>query len=111
MLGDDLDAASAGFRVGYEDPAYFSRDYKKLFGAPPLRDIARLRGILKPEAEKQKLSAPPVKKGKREWLAFFLTCAPRMARGFSAENRSSRERERRSGNRRPAARSSAAGAG
>jgi AraC-like DNA-binding protein len=43
MLGDDLDAASAGFRVGYEDPAYFSRDYKRLFGEPPQRDIARLR--------------------------------------------------------------------
>ncbi|HEX8846689.1 MAG TPA: AraC family transcriptional regulator [Pyrinomonadaceae bacterium] len=46
MLGEDLDAASAGHRVGYEDPAYFSRDYKKLFGAPPQRDIARLRGSL-----------------------------------------------------------------
>lgn len=46
MLGEDLDAASAGFRVGYEDPAYFSRDYKKLFGAPPQRDIARLRSNL-----------------------------------------------------------------
>ena len=46
MLGEDLDAASAGFRVGYEDPAYFSRDYKKLFGAPPQRDIAKLRGNL-----------------------------------------------------------------
>lgn len=43
MLGEDLDAASAGFQVGYEDPAYFSRDYKKHFGAPPQRDIARLR--------------------------------------------------------------------
>jgi AraC-like DNA-binding protein len=46
MLGDDLDAASAGFRVGYEDPAYFSRDYKKMFGAPPQRDIARMRSNL-----------------------------------------------------------------
>lgn len=46
MLGEDLDAASAGFRVGYEDPSYFSRDYKKLFGAPPQRDIAKLRGNL-----------------------------------------------------------------
>src|SRR5437588_4051995 len=46
MLGEDLDAASAGFRVGYEDPAYFSRDYKKQFGAPPQRDIARLRSGL-----------------------------------------------------------------
>ena len=43
MLGEDLDAASAGFRVGYEDPSYFSRDYKKQFGAPPQRDIAQLR--------------------------------------------------------------------
>ena len=46
MLGEELDAASAGFRVGYEDPAYFNRDYKKIFGAPPQRDIARLRNNL-----------------------------------------------------------------
>lgn len=46
MLGEDMDAASAGFRVGYEDPAYFSREYKKLFGAPPQRDIAQLRSSL-----------------------------------------------------------------
>jgi AraC-like DNA-binding protein len=46
MLGEDLDAASAGFRVGYDDPAYFSRDYKKLFGAPPQRDITKLRSNL-----------------------------------------------------------------
>src|SRR5688572_1541431 len=43
MLGEDMDAASAGFRVGYEDPSYFSRDYKKLFGSPPQRDIVSLR--------------------------------------------------------------------
>lgn len=43
MLGEDLDAARAGARVGYEDAAYFSRDYKKLFGAPPQRDITKLR--------------------------------------------------------------------
>lgn len=46
MLGEDMDAANAGFRVGYEDPAYFSRDYKKLFGAPPQRDIAKIRSNL-----------------------------------------------------------------
>jgi AraC-like DNA-binding protein len=46
MLGEDLDAASAGVRVGYEDPAYFSREYKKLFGAPPQRDITKLRSNL-----------------------------------------------------------------
>jgi AraC-like DNA-binding protein len=46
MLSDGLDAARAGFRVGYEDPSYFSRDYKKLFGDSPQRDIARLRSSL-----------------------------------------------------------------
>jgi AraC-like DNA-binding protein len=46
MLGEDLDVASAGHRVGYDDPSYFSRDYKKLFGAPPHRDIARMRSNL-----------------------------------------------------------------
>jgi AraC-like DNA-binding protein len=46
MLNEDVDAASAGFRVGYEDPSYFSRDYKKQFGAPPQRDIAALRNKL-----------------------------------------------------------------
>ncbi len=43
MLGEDLDAASAGSRVGYNDAAYFNREYKSLFGAPPLRDVQRLR--------------------------------------------------------------------
>lgn len=46
MLSKDLDVASAGFQVGYEDPAYFSRDYKKMFGTPPRRDIANLRSNL-----------------------------------------------------------------
>jgi AraC-like DNA-binding protein len=46
MLGENLDAASAAVRVGYEDPAYFSREYKKHFGEPPQRDIAKLRSHL-----------------------------------------------------------------
>lgn len=46
MLGENMDVASASFRVGYEDPSYFSREYKKLFGIPPHRDIAGLRGNL-----------------------------------------------------------------
>ena len=41
-----MDVASASSRVDYEDPSYFSREYKKLFGAPPQRDIARLRSNL-----------------------------------------------------------------
>lgn len=43
MLGENLDAASAGFRVGYGDPSHFSRDYKKHFGTPPARDVEHLR--------------------------------------------------------------------
>jgi hypothetical protein len=43
MLGEALDAASAGYRVGYDDAAYFSREYKSLFGLPPMRDVERLR--------------------------------------------------------------------
>jgi len=46
MLAENLDAASAGFRVGYEDPSYFNREYKKHFGAPPHQDIDKLRGNL-----------------------------------------------------------------
>lgn len=46
MLGEDLDAATAGFRVGYEDPSHFSREYKRHFGAPPHGDIASLRSRL-----------------------------------------------------------------
>ncbi|GHI99317.1 AraC family transcriptional regulator [Streptomyces olivaceus] len=37
------DAARAGFAVGYESPSQFSREYKRLFGAPPLRDATRFR--------------------------------------------------------------------
>jgi AraC-like DNA-binding protein len=34
MLGEDLDAASAAYRVGYHDASHFNREYKSLFGAP-----------------------------------------------------------------------------
>jgi AraC-like DNA-binding protein len=46
MLGEDIDAASAAFRVGYQDPSHFSREYKRHFGAPPHGDIASLRSRL-----------------------------------------------------------------
>lgn len=43
MLTEAIDAATVARRVGYESPSQFSREYRRLFGAPPLRDIARLR--------------------------------------------------------------------
>lgn len=43
MLNEDMDAAGAAFRVGYESPSQFSREYSRLFGAPPKRDIENLR--------------------------------------------------------------------
>ena len=46
MLTEHLDAATAAFQVGYESPSQFSREYSRLFGAPPLRDIKSLHQIL-----------------------------------------------------------------
>ncbi|WP_261397712.1 AraC family transcriptional regulator [Halomonas sp. DP8Y7-3] len=43
MLNDAYDAAAAAFQVGYESPSQFSREYSRLFGAPPKRDIESLR--------------------------------------------------------------------
>jgi AraC-like DNA-binding protein len=43
MLGEGLDAAEAAFRVGYESPSQFSREYRRMFGAPPRQDVSALR--------------------------------------------------------------------
>ncbi|MBV9390158.1 MAG: AraC family transcriptional regulator [Chroococcidiopsidaceae cyanobacterium CP_BM_ER_R8_30] len=43
MLAEDFDANHAAYQVGYESPSQFSREYSRLFGAPPMRDIERLR--------------------------------------------------------------------
>jgi AraC-like DNA-binding protein len=45
MLSENLDAAEAGYRVGYDDAAHFNREYKRHFGEPPMRDVERLREL------------------------------------------------------------------
>jgi AraC-like DNA-binding protein len=50
MLDEHLDAASAGYRVGYDDASHFNREYKRLFGAPPMRDVEWLRGAARESA-------------------------------------------------------------
>lgn len=43
MLSDNLDAAHTAYRVGYESPSQFNREYARMFGNPPGRDISHLR--------------------------------------------------------------------
>jgi transcriptional regulator GlxA family with amidase domain len=51
MLIDGLDAASAAFEVGYESASQFNREYGRLFGQPPMRDIRTLRSPGAPPME------------------------------------------------------------
>jgi len=43
MIAQGLDAASAAFEVGYESASQFNREYRRLFGQPPMREIKTLR--------------------------------------------------------------------
>ncbi|NJM69856.1 MAG: AraC family transcriptional regulator [Scytonema sp. RU_4_4] len=43
MLSEAIDATQAAYQVGYESTSQFSREYSRMFGAPPIRDIERLR--------------------------------------------------------------------
>lgn len=45
LLADADDVAAVGYAVGYDSPSQFSREYSRLFGAPPGRDVARLREV------------------------------------------------------------------
>lgn len=51
MLIDGLDAASAAFEVGYESASQFNREYGRLFGQPPMRDVRALRSPGAPPIE------------------------------------------------------------
>jgi AraC-like DNA-binding protein len=42
LLGENIDAASAAYRVGYQDASHFNREYKNFFGVSPMRDVQRL---------------------------------------------------------------------
>lgn len=44
LLSENIDAATTAYRVGYESPSQFSREYARMFGAPPMRDVAEIRG-------------------------------------------------------------------
>jgi AraC-like DNA-binding protein len=52
MLGEVLDAASAAYRVGYQDASHFNREYKSLFGVPPMRDVQRMRQAAQDQASR-----------------------------------------------------------
>ncbi|MGN6525489.1 MAG: AraC family transcriptional regulator N-terminal domain-containing protein [Burkholderiaceae bacterium] len=49
LLAEAGDAASVGHAVGYDSPSQFSREYSRMFGAPPGRDVARLRLVASSE--------------------------------------------------------------
>jgi len=49
MLTGDHNVATAAFKVGYESPSQFSREYGRLFGASPVRDMAKLRRLANPK--------------------------------------------------------------
>ncbi|WP_369797747.1 hypothetical protein [Achromobacter sp. DH1f] len=41
-----MNVESAAFTVGYESPSQFSREYVRMFGAPPKRDVSRMKTVL-----------------------------------------------------------------
>lgn len=43
MLSENVDATQAAYQVGYESTSQFSREYARMFGAPSIRDVERLR--------------------------------------------------------------------
>jgi len=46
MLGQGLDVAEAGHRVGYESASQFSREYRRMFGAPPRTQVRQTRSVV-----------------------------------------------------------------
>ncbi|MGV7208223.1 AraC family transcriptional regulator [Oxalobacteraceae bacterium A2-2] len=50
LLNGAADASTAAYSVGYESPSQFSREYRRLFGAPPMQDVKQLRGQMQDRA-------------------------------------------------------------
>ncbi|APZ54163.1 DNA-binding domain-containing protein, AraC-type [Salipiger abyssi] len=50
LLSEGADVAQVGFAIGYESPSQFSREYRRMFGAPPGRDGAEIRRSLAVDA-------------------------------------------------------------
>ncbi|WP_329262186.1 AraC family transcriptional regulator [Actinoallomurus sp. NBC_01490] len=45
LIAAPHDVAAVGYVVGYDSPSQFSREYRRMFGAPPGQDAARLQGM------------------------------------------------------------------
>ncbi len=45
LISESANAAEVAFRVGYESPTQFSREYSRMFGLPPREDMKRLKGL------------------------------------------------------------------
>ncbi|MNI92893.1 Regulatory protein PchR [compost metagenome] len=48
LMSESAGAADVAFRVGYESPSQFSREYARMFGAPPITDMKRLKEQYEP---------------------------------------------------------------
>ena len=55
MMTEGLDAASAAFEVGYESATQFNREYRRLFGMPPVRDI-KARQLVEAEQNRNQIN-------------------------------------------------------
>ncbi|MMZ65283.1 HTH-type transcriptional activator RhaR [compost metagenome] len=49
LIAESLEAADVSYKVGYESPSQFSREYARMFGLPPIRDAKRLRDTVSNE--------------------------------------------------------------
>lgn len=60
LLTERIDAAEAAFRVGYESPSYFNREYAHMFGLPPIKDVRRFHDALLTGEALQPTSFPAI---------------------------------------------------